>query len=76
MFGYRKHSFSSAHALLQTLRANLEDLATLKELQKLLLCEVIRAEEKIRELKTELKTMKAPDSAAARRSGSARRPRA
>jgi hypothetical protein len=68
MFGYRKHSFSSAHALLQTLRANLEDLATLKELQKLLLREVIRAEGKIRELKAELKTMKGPDRAAARRS--------
>ena len=68
MFGYRKHSFSSAHALLQALRANLEDLATLKELQKLLLREVIRAEEKIRELKTELKAMKGTDPASARRS--------
>jgi hypothetical protein len=69
MFGYRKHSFSSAHALLQTLRANLEDLATLKELQKLLLREVLRAEEEIRELKTELKTRKGTDTSAARRSG-------
>jgi hypothetical protein len=44
-------------------------LATPKELQKLLLREIIRAEEKIRELKTELKTMRsAADSAATRRS--------
>jgi hypothetical protein len=69
MLGYRKHSFAHAHALLQTLRTNLQDLATLKELQKLLLREVIRAEKKIRELKTELRTIKGTaDSAAARRS--------
>jgi hypothetical protein len=55
--------------LLQTLRANLEDLATLKELQKLLLREVIRAEKKIRELKAELKTLRGTaDSVAAKRS--------
>ena len=53
MLGYRKRSFASAHALLQTLRANLEDLKTLKALQKLLLSEIIRAEEKIRGLKAE-----------------------
>jgi hypothetical protein len=41
-------------------------LATLKELQKLLLREVLRAEEKIRELKTELKTRKGTDTSAAR----------
>jgi hypothetical protein len=58
MIGYRKHSFARAHALLQTLRADLEDLATLRELQKLLLREIVRAEEKIRELKTELKAIK------------------
>jgi hypothetical protein len=69
MLGYRKRSFARAHALLQILRANLEDLATLRELQKLLLREVIRAEEKIRELKTELRTIRgAADTAAARRS--------
>jgi hypothetical protein len=68
MFGYRKHSFASAHALLRTLRADLQDLATLNELQKLLLREVMRAEEKIRELKAEFKTMKETDIAAARRS--------
>jgi hypothetical protein len=69
MLGYRKRSFSHAHALLQTLRANREDFATLKELQKLLLREVIRAEKKIRELKTELKTKEGMgDRAAARRS--------
>ena len=42
--------------LLQTLRANPEDLATLKEIQKLLLREVVRTEKKIREHKAELKT--------------------
>jgi hypothetical protein len=55
MLRYRKSSFARAHALLQTLRANLEDLATLKELQQLLLHEVMRAEGKIRKLKTELR---------------------
>ena len=55
--------------MLQTLRADLEDLATLKELQKLLLREVVRAEKKIREHKAELKTiMGAVHSAAAKRS--------
>lgn len=69
MLGYRKRSFARAHALLHTLRADLEDLATLRDLQKLLLREIIRAEEKIRELKTELTTMKGTaESAAARRS--------
>jgi hypothetical protein len=55
MLGYRKRSFAAAHAMLQTLRAAPEDLVTLKELQKLLLGEIIRTEAKIRELKTELK---------------------
>jgi hypothetical protein len=57
MLGYRKRSFAAAHAMLQTLRAEPEDLVTLKELQKLLLGEIIRAEEKIRELKTALKAI-------------------
>lgn len=69
MLGYRKHSFARAHALLQTLRANREDLATLKELQKLLLREVIRTEENIRNLKIELRTATGTtDGAAAKRS--------
>src|SRR5690349_22597770 len=55
MFGYRRHSFASVHNLLQALRANRDDLATLKELQKRLLREIIRAEKKIRELKAELR---------------------
>jgi hypothetical protein len=69
MLGYRKHSFARAHALLQTLRANLADLATLKALQQLLIHEVIRAEKKIRELKAELRTInkRTTDSAAAKR---------
>src|SRR6266851_2846868 len=65
MLGYRKHSYTLAHSLLQTLRINLQDLATLKELQKLLLREVIRAEKKIRELKTELRSMKGAACSAA-----------
>ena len=69
MLGYRKRSFADAHGLLQALRANLKDLATLKELQKLLLREVIRAEKKIRELKTELKSLRGTaDSVSVRRS--------
>lgn len=69
MLGYRKHSFAHAHAHLQALRDNLGDLATLEELQKLLLREIIRAEENIRELKTELRTIRGtPDSATAKRS--------
>ena len=58
MLGYRKRSFARAHALLQNLRANLEDLETLRELQMLLLSEVTRAEEGIRELKTQLRAIK------------------
>ncbi len=58
MIGYRKHSFARAHSLLQALRIDLEDLTTLKELQKLLLHEVMRAEGKIRELKTEQRAVR------------------
>lgn len=54
MLGYRKRSFVHAHRLLHTLDANLEDLETLRQLQELLLREVMRAEEKIRQLKREL----------------------
>src|SRR6266481_3285136 len=69
MLGYRKRSFDRAHTMLQTLRANPEDLATLKEIQKLLLREVVRTEKRIREHKAELKTIKGTaDSAAAERS--------
>ena len=57
MLGYRKRSFARAHTLLQTLRANLENLAALKELQQLLLREIVRAEEKIRKLKAERKAI-------------------
>jgi hypothetical protein len=68
MLGYRKRSFARAHALLQNLRANLEDLEALRELQMLVLREVIRAEEKIRELKAQLRTIEeATDTATTRR---------
>lgn len=48
--------------MLQTLRAAPDDLVTLKELQKLLLGEIIHAEAKIRELKAELKLIEQEDS--------------
>jgi hypothetical protein len=57
MLGYRKKSFRRAHGMLSTLRADLEDLDTLKSLQQLLLGEIARAERKIRLLKSELKSI-------------------
>jgi hypothetical protein len=65
VLGYRKRSFAAAHALLQTLRANLEDLKSLKVLQKLLLNEIVRAEEKSRGLKAELITTRGSGDRAA-----------
>jgi hypothetical protein len=55
MLGYRKRSFADAFGLLEALRANQEDLTSLKKLQQLLLREIVRTEKKIRELKAELK---------------------
>jgi len=55
MLGYRKHSFAQAHTLLRRLRENLEDLEALRELQKLLLLEVVRSEEKIRQDKMKVR---------------------
>jgi len=56
--------------LLRRLRDNLEDLEALRELQKLLLHEVTRAEEKIRQLKSELRKITgAKDSAKVKRLG-------
>src|ERR1700733_46919 len=70
MLGYRKRAFAHAHELLCTLRANLEDLDALRELQKLLLREVMRAEEKIRQLKSELRKITgAEDTATVKRLG-------
>ena len=43
MLGYRQHSFAQAHTLLRRLRENLEDLEALRELQMLLLREVVRS---------------------------------
>jgi hypothetical protein len=68
MLGYRKRSFGHAHALLRRLRLNLEDLDVLRELQKLLLRELMRAEEKIRQLKSEVgRITNAEDAAAVKR---------
>jgi hypothetical protein len=70
MLGYRKRSFAHAHTLLRTLRANLEDFDALKELQKLLLREVIHAEKKIRELKNQQRQTAEPlDTATTKRLG-------
>jgi hypothetical protein len=55
MLGYRRKSFAQAHAMLNALRANQDDLGMLKALQQLLCRELLRAERKIRELKSELK---------------------
>jgi hypothetical protein len=63
MLGYRKHSFVHAHKLLCTLRGNLEDLEALRELQKLLLREIMRAEDKIRQFKSELRKVAGPENA-------------
>jgi hypothetical protein len=62
MLGYRKHSFLRAHTLLRMLRDDLEDLEALRELQKLLLQEVVRAEEKIRQHKSEIREMAEPEA--------------
>lgn len=70
LLGYRKTSFIHAHRPLRTLEANLEDLEALRQLQKLLLREVMHAEEKIRQLKSELrKTVAAETAQSAKRLG-------
>lgn len=57
MLGYRKRSFAHAHAMVNTLRAARDNLGTLESLQQLLCREIIRAERKIREIKSELKNV-------------------
>lgn len=59
MLGYRKRSFFIAHSLLRELRANLENLEVLKSLQQLLFREIVRTETKIRQLKSELRSVQA-----------------
>jgi hypothetical protein len=61
MLGYRKHSFLQAHMLLRRLRDNLEDIEALRKLQKLLLREVLRAEERIRKHKSEIREIAEPE---------------
>ena len=63
MLGYRKHSFAQAHLLLSRLRDNLEDLEALRELQELLLREVVRTEKKIRQHKSEIRAIAEPNLA-------------
>ncbi len=60
MLGHRKHSFARAHLLLRRLGDNLEDLEALRELQMLLLREVVRSEEKIRRHKVEVRGIEGP----------------
>lgn len=59
MLGYRKRAFVRAHSLLRSLQANQADFVALKQLQLLLIEEIIRAEARIRELKDELKSLDA-----------------
>jgi hypothetical protein len=56
MLGYRKNAFARAHALLQKVRGNLSDIATLREIQQLLFRGIMRAEQKIRDIKGELRS--------------------
>jgi hypothetical protein len=55
MLGYRKRSFGSAHKLLSALRADHDDLGSLRRLQQLLMGEIFRTEAKTRALKAERK---------------------
>jgi hypothetical protein len=55
MLGYRRKSFANAHAMLTRMRGNPTDFGTLKALQQLLCREMVRTEQKIRELKAERK---------------------
>jgi hypothetical protein len=57
MLGYRKKSFYRAHELLSALRSNLEDLDTLRNLQQLLVREIVRTEKTSREVRSNLKAV-------------------
>jgi hypothetical protein len=71
MLGYRKKSFARAHELLGTLRSNLEDMDTLKELQQLIAREIVRTEKKGREVRGNLKAVQHNGGAASqKRAGS------
>lgn len=59
MLGYRKRAFARAHSLLRSLQTNQDDFVALKQLQVLLIQEIMRAEARIRELKDELKSLDA-----------------
>lgn len=54
MLGYRRKSFRTAHALLESVQADPTNLTALLSLQHLLIAEIITAEQKIRDLKKEL----------------------
>jgi hypothetical protein len=69
VLGYRKKSFKRAHEMLRALRADQKNLAVLKALQQLLCGEIVRAEQKIRRLKSELEgVVKSRGEGAAKRS--------
>jgi len=69
MLGYRNRSFARAHDLLNIVRTNHDDLEALKALQQLLCGELVRAESKIRKLKSELNnTVRTGGGHAAKRS--------
>jgi hypothetical protein len=59
MLGYRRRSFARAHSLLNELRADIANLTALSSLQRLLIDEITRAEQKVRDLKRELSLRKA-----------------
>jgi hypothetical protein len=68
MLGYRRRQFSQAYSLLHSLRRNQDDLAALRNLQQLLLRELVRTEKKVREIKGELRTLSnAADKSSTRR---------
>lgn len=55
VFGYRRNSFKKAATLLNKLRANLNDLGALQDLQELLISEIVLAEGRIRDAKAKSK---------------------
>ena len=61
MLGYRRKSFRAAHAFLSKLRKDPDSINTVVELQRLLINEIVRAEEKISACKQELALLRATD---------------
>lgn len=64
MLSDRKKSFIRAHAMLQTLRTSPNDISTLRQIQQLLIREIVKKERKIREIKAEIKNIETRKSGA------------